>query len=59
MRIASLNGANACATVAAMCPLPVTVMFSVPRRSYLYAHVLCVGGREPEMMLRLARYRQR
>ncbi|MBT3375602.1 MAG: hypothetical protein HN742_38675 [Lentisphaerae bacterium] len=42
--------------------VPETVMFSVPRRFYNYAHVLCAveqrGEESPSMSVRLARYRQ-
>ncbi|MBC8443125.1 hypothetical protein H8D79_00210, partial [PVC group bacterium] len=42
--------------------VPETIMFSVPRRFYNYAHVLCAvedgGDESPSMSVRLARYRQ-
>jgi len=42
--------------------LPETIIFSVPKRHYNAAHVLCAvrtdGGRAPSMTLRMARYRQ-
>ena len=42
--------------------VPETIMFSVPRRFYNYAHVLCgverSSGERPSMSVRVARYRQ-
>jgi len=42
--------------------LPETIIFSVPKRHYNTAHVLCAvrtdGGRAPIMSMRMARYRQ-
>lgn len=42
--------------------LPETIIFSVPKRHYNTAHVLCAvrtdGGRAPIMSVRMARYRQ-
>jgi len=42
--------------------VPESIIFSVPKRHYNAAHMLCAvrtdGGREPTMTLRMARYRQ-